>query len=481
MLGPIRKFSSSLYAKILLIIIIIPFVFWGMGSSLSGGDQNIVVKINEDKYSIQDFNMFINRTAYKKIESNKEIDQYLSAFIGEQLIEKEVEHYKIKVSNKSLSQLIRNQKQFKKDGNFSRTEYEKFLIKNNITAVNFEKILANQERKKQLLDLVGGGIYSSKFLINAAYDRVNQKRDIELINLNTTFAKDLKISNEDIKNYFKENKNKYNEIYKSIKLLELTPKNILGKEEFNDLFFKKIDEIDDLIIGGTNLDNIILNFNLNNPVLLKINKLGEQFNSNKVNNMTKELIKSVFDLDDGNSTALLDIDNKYFIVEILKTESLQKSVNDESFRKKIINELEKEIKRKFTAEIIDKINKNNFKKLDFDKFASDNNVKIQKITFDNQNDNKVLNVDAVRQIYNFAEKKIIVVNDLGLNKNYLIYVKNIKRVQISVDSDEYQKYSNLSKARIVNNLYNTYDEYLKQKYEIIINYKTVDKIKNYNN
>jgi len=168
MLGSFRKFSTSLYAKILLIIIIIPFVFWGMGSSLSGGDQNIVVKINKDKYSIQDFDAFIKRTAYKKIESNEEINEYLSAFIGEQLIKKEVNHYKIKVSDKSLSQLIKNQKQFKRDGDFSRTEYEKFLIKNNITAVNFENILASQERKKQILDLIGGGVYSSKFLINAA-------------------------------------------------------------------------------------------------------------------------------------------------------------------------------------------------------------------------------------------------------------------------------------------------------------------------
>ena len=481
MLGSFRKFSTSLYAKILLIIIIIPFVFWGMGSSLSGGDRNIVVKINGDKYSIQDFNTFIKRTAYKKIESNEEINEYLSAFIGDQLIKKEVNHYKIKVSDKSLSQLIKNQKQFKRNGNFSRTEYEKFLIKNNITAVNFENILASQERKKQILDLVGGGVYSSKFLINAAYDRINQKRDIELINLNNAFSKDLKVSNVDIENYFKENKNKYNEVYKSVKLLELTPKNVLGKEEFNDLFFKKIDEIDDLIISGINLDNIILNFNLNNPILLKINKFGKKFNSNIAANITESLVKNIFDLDDGNTTALLDVDNKYFIVEILKTENLQKNISDESFKKVIASAVEKKIKRGLTAKIINKINKNNFKKSDFDKLASDYKVKIEKITLTNRNDSKILKNEIVEEIYNFAEKKIIVVNELGLSENYLIYIKNIKRAQISENSEEYQKYSNLSKARIVNNLYNTYDEYLKQKYEIVINYKTIDKIKNYNN
>ena len=52
MLGSIRKFSGSIYAKILLGIIIIPFVFWGMGSSFVGGSKNVVVVIEDEKYSI---------------------------------------------------------------------------------------------------------------------------------------------------------------------------------------------------------------------------------------------------------------------------------------------------------------------------------------------------------------------------------------------------------------------------------------------
>ncbi len=38
MLGSFRKFSSSLFAKIFLFIVAIPFVFWGMGGVFSGAD-----------------------------------------------------------------------------------------------------------------------------------------------------------------------------------------------------------------------------------------------------------------------------------------------------------------------------------------------------------------------------------------------------------------------------------------------------------
>ena len=55
MLNSLRNFTKSFWAKIVLIIIIIPFVFWGMGSVFSGGSQNTVAKINN--YSISTKNL----------------------------------------------------------------------------------------------------------------------------------------------------------------------------------------------------------------------------------------------------------------------------------------------------------------------------------------------------------------------------------------------------------------------------------------
>ena len=71
MLGHIRKFSSSIYAKILMIIIIIPFIFWGMGSNFVGGSKNVIVIIDKEKYSTQAYFNFIEKSASpgQKIES----------------------------------------------------------------------------------------------------------------------------------------------------------------------------------------------------------------------------------------------------------------------------------------------------------------------------------------------------------------------------------------------------------------------------
>ena len=477
MLGSFRKFSGSIYAKILLGIIIIPFIFWGMGSSITGGSKNVVVVIDKEKYSIQHFSNFIKKTALKKVEAN-DVEGFLFAFISEKLIEKEIEHFGIKLSDNSLSKLIRHQEQFKRENKFSRTEYEKFLIKNNVTAINFESILSKEEKKKQLLDFVGGGASPSKFLVNISYDKINQKRVIELINLNDVFKIQLNFSEDQIKTYFENNKNKYNKIYKSVKLLELSPKKLVDNNEFNDLFFKKIDEIDDLIFGGEKLNYIIQKFNLEKPNSFTINELGKDINSKMNKKITKDLIEKIFNIKEIEPTVLIEDKNKYFIVELVKTESIQIGIGDDFIKKEILLDLGKKTKRRLITEIIVKINKNNFNKYDFDKLSKDKNVNIKKISLNNQNDDKILKKEIVNQIYTFPEKKVIIVNDIDLSENFLIYIDKIKNVTIDENSEEYQKYFNLSKNQIVSELYNTYENYIQKKYKIDINYQALDAIKN---
>ena len=66
-------------------------------------------------------------------------------------MEREIENLNIVVPDKSLSKIIKNEKMFKKENKFSRVEYEKFLVKNSLSAVGFEKSMSNQI-KKQLSD-----------------------------------------------------------------------------------------------------------------------------------------------------------------------------------------------------------------------------------------------------------------------------------------------------------------------------------------
>ena len=138
-------------------------------------------------------------------------------------------------------------------------------------------------------------------------------------------------------------------------------------------------------------------------------------------------------------------------------------------------------KRKSMSEIIGKINQKNFSKLDFDNFSKNKSVPIQKISLEGINDTKVLEAGAVNQIYNFPEKKVSASYNIQLTENFLVYINKIIDVSVDENSDEYKKYFKLAKISITNELFNTYDKYIKEKYEIDINYKALKTVKDYFN
>ena len=62
MIGAFRNFAKTKFAGILVFIMIIPFVFWGMGSMFSSGNTNSIVKINETNISTEEFIDYLNNS-----------------------------------------------------------------------------------------------------------------------------------------------------------------------------------------------------------------------------------------------------------------------------------------------------------------------------------------------------------------------------------------------------------------------------------
>ena len=125
------------------------------------------------------------------------------------------------------------------------------------------------------------------------------------------FKKKLNFSEEQINSYFDNNKNKYTEIFKSVRLIELNPANLVGNNEFNEIFFKKLDEMDNLIIEGKNLNFIIKKFNLIKADPFTFNKSGLDINSENIVGLPKNLLGRIFNLNDSEAITLIEIKDKY--------------------------------------------------------------------------------------------------------------------------------------------------------------------------
>ena len=97
----------------------------------------------------------------------------------------------------------------------------------------------------------------------------------------------------------------------------------------------------------------------------------------------------------------------------------------------------------------------------------------------NINDNDILKKDLVYQIYLYPQNRVVVATDIGLAENYLVYIKKVNNSSIDNKNKEFKKYSDLSRSKLKNDLYKTYETYLRKKYKIDINYSALDNVKNY--
>ena len=100
MIGSFRNFAKSKFAGILVFIMIIPFVFWGMGGMFSSGNTNNIAKINKTNISTQDFIDHINQSniPQQTIRNNLDkniIEELLSTLVSTTLLELEVKDFKI--------------------------------------------------------------------------------------------------------------------------------------------------------------------------------------------------------------------------------------------------------------------------------------------------------------------------------------------------------------------------------------------------
>ena len=138
MLNNIRNFSKTVFAKIILVIIIIPFVFWGMGGVFNTGNTNNIVKIDNQNISTQDFmdhlnDMRLDPDTIRDNVDNNLIEEILAGLISKVLLDMEIKNLDLQLSEKNLGRTIKNNKNcVDDDKKFARVKYEKILILNNI-------------------------------------------------------------------------------------------------------------------------------------------------------------------------------------------------------------------------------------------------------------------------------------------------------------------------------------------------------------
>ena len=487
MLNSFRNFTKSFWAKLLLIIIIIPFIFWGMGGVFRGGAQNTVAKINNYNISIKDFEEYIyslniNPEIIRKNIDNSMIEELLSGLINKNTLSLQSKDLDLVLSDKILSEIIKKDEKFlDKKNQFSRTKYEKFLLSNNFSAALYENNLKDEVTNKLLFNYVSGGVFPPSFLVKNVYDYQNKKLTVQAISLNSFYKKEQEFDNSSIKKYIDDNGDSLKEDFVSVRFASINPLSLVDSEEFNELFFEKIDEIESLVINGSSYEQIIKNYNLNITSIKSINKNGDNENGILQENISQDLVSKIFGLKfkEVNDINLLEYENEFALVIIDEIKNSIPNIISKKFKEKIIKDLINRDIFEYNAKLMTKINTNSFAKSDFVKLAKLSQMDIMDISINNISDNNFFSKKSNRLIFSLGEKSFTLVNEIEKNKTFLVWIKEIQKPSLDKASDEYNKYYYEAIIGLKNNIYSSFDHYINQKYKVEINYKTLERLKNY--
>ena len=481
MTSSIGKSSKSILIKTLVGIIILPFVFWGMGDVFRGGNQNVIASIDSEKISTQEFVNYINRLNLNKkqindLKNSDLFEKILSEYIGRKVMAREIEKSGIAVSDKSLKNIIVNDKVFFKDDKFSRIEYEKFLLKSNITAPAFEKNIAEQEARRQLLGFLGGGLAIPSRLVEKEFKKENQIKKIRYINLEEYYSK-FQPSEEQIEKFFNENKEIFTKEYKSIKYAEITPK-ISGNNNYDENFFKQLDIIENNILDGQEFEQASRENDLKIYSINKIDKEKKDLNNNVIKNLPNSLFEKIFLINNENSAEVIKDNNKYYLAVIKSITNERRTTKDPFVSKIINNQLKFRNKIEENNSILKEIQTNSLSDKKLEKIASQKNLKVEKYKIEDIKKDKIFSESIIKQIFLINDGEARLITNSELSKSFLVFSEETNFKNLIDNSNIFERYEAKARLNLVNNIYKIFDTSLNKKYKVELNKKTIDRVKN---
>ncbi|MCG9596713.1 peptidylprolyl isomerase [Vibrio sp. Isolate25] len=225
MMDRLREGVNSIAVKIILGLIILSFVFAGVGSYIVGGSNNSAAKVGNVEISRGEFEQayqnernrmqaqlgdyFSNLLADPSyVESFRK--SVLDRMINDLLLEQHAEALGLRVSDAQVRSMIVDMPQFQVDGKFDQEVYQASLRRAGFTPDSFAEYLRRDLVRNQLLTAVQASDFSLEGEVEAQSKLLAQTREIKKVTLSLTdFASKAELSDQEINDYYTQNADQY--------------------------------------------------------------------------------------------------------------------------------------------------------------------------------------------------------------------------------------------------------------------------------
>ena len=103
--------------------------------------------------------------------------------------------------------------------------------------------------------------------------------------------------------------------------------------------------------------------------------------------------------------------------------------------------------------------------------------KIENLLLNSVKDNKKFDIKAVELMYSLPLNAFTLIND-DLSNIYLAKIKNFKNETLK-NKDKINEYASKQNSNLKNNMLKSYDLYLNNRYDVTLNQKTIERVKNF--
>ena len=311
---------------------------------------------------------------------------------------------------------------------------------------------------------MGAGIVVPNFLVKKLYKEENKRLELKYINLQEFYKKKEEFDNVQIEKFVKENKDQLKIEYLDFDYIIINPKILTGVDEFNQAFFDKIDQIEIDISNEINVKTIAKNFNIK-PQSVTNFRLSSDAN---------EIEKKIFE-SKNIRIDIIENKNDYILYQINKSEEKDPDLNDEDLKNELIGLIYEKNKFDYNQKLLKKIDDNIFTENDFLTMGKD---RIKKMILNSFNDNEKFDANSVKLLYSLPSDSYTLVADKK-NNIYLIKIEKEDYKDANMDNKIFNEYLNKQKSESRSSILKTYDLLLNEKYNVELNEKTIDRVKNF--
>ena len=216
MLQAINDRIKGWLGALVILLITIPFAFWGIESYLGGGGKQFAATVNDEEIPLFQFeNAYSNQLARLNQQfggqlpfSNEQIKaQVLDQLINAVVLEENSYDSGYRVSDTNLKQSIATI--FTRDGKFDRDYFENIVAANGMTISQYEVRLRNELRVVQKQNAIVGSAILTDAEVAKLAALEQQERDVRLIRYSIDPENDIVITDQEIEDYYNTNSTRF--------------------------------------------------------------------------------------------------------------------------------------------------------------------------------------------------------------------------------------------------------------------------------